>query len=254
MATLSVGLGGWPAVPVKPGNKQKRRGYMKSSKSAHMRRALVLAAGLLAALPATHDAGASATLFSDNFGSCTAGSCSVVGSGWSEIEEKAPSSYVEILRLGTKTSNYNWVLDLTGLMTGTNAVTNPDAAATHTFDALGYSDVRLSFQYQRANTYSTAADLLHVSYNPGSGWIDLPTTYALTAATLTSVTDLSLASAANTNGVSLRFWTDINSGGSGGRGAHIDNVQVTGMVPEPETYAMMVAGLALMGFIARRRS
>ena len=28
---------------------------------------------------------------------------------------------------------------------------------------------------------------------------------------------------------------------------------VTGFVPEPETYAMFMAGLGLMGFIARRR-
>jgi len=35
--------------------------------------------------------------------------------------------------------------------------------------------------------------------------------------------------------------------------AFIDNVSVTDAVPEPETYAMLMAGLGLMGFIARRR-
>ncbi|MES2163925.1 MAG: FxDxF family PEP-CTERM protein [Pseudomonadota bacterium] len=35
--------------------------------------------------------------------------------------------------------------------------------------------------------------------------------------------------------------------------AFIDNVSVTAAVPEPETYAMLMAGLGLMGFIARRR-
>jgi choice-of-anchor C domain-containing protein len=35
-------------------------------------------------------------------------------------------------------------------------------------------------------------------------------------------------------------------------GPALDNVNVTA-VPEPETYAMMLAGLGLMGFIARRR-
>lgn len=33
---------------------------------------------------------------------------------------------------------------------------------------------------------------------------------------------------------------------------HLDNVSVT-VVPEPETYAMMIAGLGLLGFVARRR-
>jgi choice-of-anchor C domain-containing protein len=36
-------------------------------------------------------------------------------------------------------------------------------------------------------------------------------------------------------------------------GAVLDNVSVTTPVPEPETYAMMLAGLGLMGFVARRR-
>ena len=35
-------------------------------------------------------------------------------------------------------------------------------------------------------------------------------------------------------------------------GALLDNVTVTA-VPEPESYAMIMAGLGLMGFIVRRR-
>ena len=36
-------------------------------------------------------------------------------------------------------------------------------------------------------------------------------------------------------------------------GAALDNVSVTAAVPEPETYAMLLAGLGLVGAIARRR-
>ncbi|WP_223879112.1 PEP-CTERM sorting domain-containing protein [Chitinimonas arctica] len=33
----------------------------------------------------------------------------------------------------------------------------------------------------------------------------------------------------------------------------IDSIKITGAVPEPETYAMLLAGLGLIGFTARRR-
>lgn len=45
--------------------------------------------------------------------------------------------------------------------------------------------------------------------------------------------------------------TFSNLGGDG-VGMLLDNVTVTA-VPEPETYAMMLAGLGLLGFVARRR-
>ncbi len=45
------------------------------------------------------------------------------------------------------------------------------------------------------------------------------------------------------------FYFDSNTGGN--RGSIL--ATVTTAVPEPETYAMLLAGLGLMGFIARRR-
>lgn len=42
-------------------------------------------------------------------------------------------------------------------------------------------------------------------------------------------------------------------GTSDSLGTSLDKVSLTSAVPEPETYAMLLAGLALLGFTARRR-
>jgi len=56
---------------------------------------------------------------------------------------------------------------------------------------------------------------------------------------------------ATTTGLTQLTFTSAASGYSG---AVIDNVSVTGAVPEPETYAMLLAGLGMVGFIARRKA
>lgn len=60
-----------------------------------------------------------------------------------------------------------------------------------------------------------------------------------------------LYTAASSGPAALSF---SSFGGDGYSGAVLDNVSVTAAVPEPETYAMLLAGLGLVGFLKRRRT
>jgi hypothetical protein len=51
---------------------------------------------------------------------------------------------------------------------------------------------------------------------------------------------------------SVGTWSSSDPGMGWDKASDV-NVQVLGAIPEPESYAMMLAGLGLMGFIARRR-
>ena len=59
---------------------------------------------------------------------------------------------------------------------------------------------------------------------------------------------LNVTGAANTSTLMFRA-----IGGSDSYGGSLDAVSLTAAVPEPETYALMLAGLATVGFVARRR-
>lgn len=58
---------------------------------------------------------------------------------------------------------------------------------------------------------------------------------------------------ATTGAYTLTFQSTSDAGGAGNHwGPALDNVMITA-IPEPEAYAMMLAGLGLMGWVARRR-
>ena len=54
------------------------------------------------------------------------------------------------------------------------------------------------------------------------------------------------------NGLGGNYFLKV-TGTLGGIGSYNGNVTLATAVPEPETYGMMLAGLGLMGFVARRR-
>jgi hypothetical protein len=59
---------------------------------------------------------------------------------------------------------------------------------------------------------------------------------------------------ANITSVTFTSFGGIDAGfGGGGTHFAMDNLTINAPVPEPETYAMLMAGLGVMGFVARRR-
>ena len=68
-----------------------------------------------------------------------------------------------------------------------------------------------------------------------------------------SVANATIAELTGANNLGNIFVADIFNGRTGAGSGNTGPVDVTGVIPEPETYAMLLAGLGLMGFVARRR-
>jgi hypothetical protein len=148
-----------------------------------------------------------------------------------------------------------------------------DAGMLFRIDTTGVSGVNLSFDW-RTFLVNFTSDRFVVGYHVGaiagfgacSGegedgcFADLRTSLPWSAGNWTELLRASRSSswtsesyllgndADNQSEVWIAFWMDNGEGDY----AKFDNVMVTA-VPEAETYAMMLAGLGLVGFMARRR-
>jgi hypothetical protein len=201
---------------------------------------LVVGFGLMVA---ASSAGA-ATIFGDDF---NRPDNNTVGNGWSviNINDSDGAIVSNTLRLRNFSSS------------GTATAANPDAAVYRTINITGFTNIQLAFDWRPLNADSETGDKLWASYNLGSGWVNLGSGFGLgsdTGAWTSSIFDLPIG-ASDLSTFKIRLWTDVSTSTEG---ASVDNVRVLGnpiitAVPEPEIYAMMLAGLGLMGFVARRR-
>ena len=101
-------------------------------------------------------------------------------------------------------------------------------------------------------TYTASFDLAG-SHRGDSNIVDVAFGTTLNTYTLASADPLGTASLVFTPGATGLYSLSFANRGGDNVGALLDNVSVTTVVPEPSTYALMLAGLAGVGAVARRR-
>lgn len=198
-------------------------------------------AALASTLALSTSAGA-ATLFSDNFDGEVPG-LNAVPSQWSIVD-----GTVDIIGSGPNGSlfdllpGHGYYLDLDGS-------TNNAALMSHGPLALNAGTVyTLSFLLAGSQRGDTNSMTYGMDWN-GDNVLDLFASVALPSeAPFTSFT-LPFIAPITTTSARIIF----NHAGGDNLGLLLDNVALSTPVPEPETYAMLVAGFGLLGFIARRR-
>lgn len=192
-----------------------------------MKKALAIAITALAPCLAQ----ASTTIFADNFNSNPYG-LNTVPSGWN-----VAGGTVDVVGTG----GFGYLCNTGGLMcvdldgsTGNAGVLSRDFSLTAGTTYTSFFDIAGS-QRGGSENLQIIFGSANLSLNPlasNSPW----TQYSLTFTPVVTGT------------YSLVF----NNAGGDNMGAMLDNVSVQA-VPEPETYALLLAGLGLMGAVARRR-
>ena len=125
--------------------------------------------------------------------------------------------------------------------------TTANSSISQTVSTVNGQWYALSFNY--SNRADTAVDTNGLSWSFGSAGGTAPALPAVTGdhswATFNTLVQ------ATSSSTVLNF---AALGNSDGLGTSLDKVSLTTAVPEPQTYALMLAGLAAVGFVARRRA
>ncbi len=189
---------------------------------------LMFALGLLAA-GAT--AQAATPIFSDSFDS-NAAALNATPTGWS-----IDKGTVDIIGAGTP-----WdYIPGSGLFIDLDGSTGNAGMLFRDFDLTAGLQYTLNFDLA-GNHVNSAQENVQVKFGNVTEVFSLPMAAGWTPYSLVFTPN-------QTKTYTLSFW---NNNSNDNVGMLLDNVNVTA-VPEPETYAMMLAGLGLVGFMARRR-
>lgn len=131
--------------------------------------------------------------------------------------------------------------------------------ATGTGPYVGWRDLGLnagpSITFNFASSVSINTIRIHADDSNGAGGVSLPSFVSFNGGAPISVVDPDTSAAPSW----LEF-SNLNLSGNsvnvrlsyGNQWVFVDEVQFIGAVPEPETYAMLLAGLGLLGAVARK--
>ena len=192
---------------------------------------LAVVATLLLGSSLTH---AASPIFSDDFNSYVADQLNwtpTALSGWTV----SPNGTVDLIGAGG-------VLDFipgNGSYVDLDGTTSSSGLFSNNVNLVGGTTYRLSFDL--AGSHRESAETVNVNFGSTNA------SYSLNSADPFSTLTLNFTPASN-GSYSFSY---LNVGGDN-VGALLDNVSVSA-VPEPEIYAMLLAGLGLMGAMSRRR-
>jgi len=189
---------------------------------------------VIAALVAASSGAWASSIFSDNFNGDTI-AANTTPSGWS-----VGSGTVDVVGPG-------WFGNLCAATGGSCVDLDGSTNRAGTLSK--------SFSLLAGNTYTASFDLAG-NQRGGSDVVDIAFGGSLSTLSLTSSAawaTYSLTFAPTTSG---NYTLSFHNRGGDNVGAVLDNVNVSvaAAVPEPESYAMLLAGLGLMGVAARRRN
>ncbi|MGL4188905.1 MAG: PEP-CTERM sorting domain-containing protein [Sphaerotilus sulfidivorans] len=193
-----------------------------------MRKSIISAAVALLAIGAT--AGAQAQ--------------NVIANGDFELANVATGGFESFANLGW--NNLQW-----GSYSGTSSIV--DVAGDQAARVNGGDVIWSAFQVTTAGDYELSFDAV------GDGYYSLynaSTNVELDRVFVQQATETTLQSAAyslNTGDVYRLYFGSIVLPPTFSNSLTVDNVTVAAVVPEPETYAMMLAGLGALGLMNRRR-
>ena len=168
----------------------------------------------------------------------------VIANGDFELANVATGGFESFANLGW--NNLQW-----GSYSGTSSIV--DVAGDQAARVNGGDVIWSAFQVTTAGDYELSFDAV------GDGYYSLynaSTNVELDRVFVQQVTETTLQSAAyslNTGDVYRLYFGSIVLPPTFSNSLTVDNVTVAAVVPEPETYAMMLAGLGALGLMNRRR-